>query len=191
MLEHKGTPQLKDAKQTLLPFEPSAKRRKLALSRPKISNEAKKVEIGTRNDDEKESQDEDLIPVSGRLVPDSDANEDDGEIGESQAETYQTDLERTLPPIKTDKEAIAEYETMRALDDEQRDKRLDNGEWVKGNSSIYVDAFTLALDTVLEEESHLFNTAERQIFENWKCLKYEVQYLYAVAIPLLQTLIVR
>ena len=46
-----------------------------------------------------------------------------------------------------------------------------------GRSSIYVDAFNLALDTVLEDEAHLFSRAERCVFEQWKVLGYEAQYL--------------
>lgn len=41
-----------------------------------------------------------------------------------------------------------------------------------------MDAFNLALDTVLEEESHLFDEAETKVFEDWKALSYEAQYLY-------------
>lgn len=51
--------------------------------------------------------------------------------------------------------------------------------WTKGQSSIYVDAFNLALDTVLGHESHLFNEREMQIFKSWRQLGYEAQYLYA------------
>ena len=49
---------------------------------------------------------------------------------------------------------------------------------MRGRSSIYVDAFNLALETVLEEESHLFNEPELAVFDNWKALDYEAQYLY-------------
>lgn len=50
--------------------------------------------------------------------------------------------------------------------------------WVKGQRSIYVDAFNLALDTVLENEAHLFDERERHVFDQWKALGYESQYLY-------------
>ncbi|CAK7222833.1 hypothetical protein SEUCBS140593_005037 [Sporothrix eucalyptigena] len=45
-------------------------------------------------------------------------------------------------------------------------------------SSIYVDAFNIALDTVLEQEEHLFNEQEKAVFAAWRNLDYEAQYLY-------------
>ncbi|CAK7271917.1 hypothetical protein SEPCBS119000_004852 [Sporothrix epigloea] len=45
-------------------------------------------------------------------------------------------------------------------------------------SSIYVDAFNIALDTVLEQEGHLFSEKERAVFSAWRGLDYEAQYLY-------------
>lgn len=89
-----------------------------------------------------------------------------------------TNLESTLPPIKNDEEAIAEYELARAADTEQDlQERLHLRTWVRGKSSIYVDAFNLALEMVLDEESHLFDTGELKIFEDWRLLSYEAQYL--------------
>ncbi|KAJ5199481.1 hypothetical protein N7472_004685 [Penicillium cf. griseofulvum] len=89
----------------------------------------------------------------------------------------QTELETSLPAIKTDEDAIEEYETHN--DAELRlHVRLRDGVWQKGRSSIYVDAFNLALETVLDEESHLFNEAEMEIFTQWRGLSYESQYLY-------------
>ena len=110
-------------------------------------------------------------------VPDS---EDEGD-GEEIFPGSQTDLESSLPPVKTDKEAIANYESMRAT--EQADveilkERVGQGKWTKGQSSIYVDAFNLALETVLEDESHLFDEAETALFGYWKSLSYQAQYLY-------------
>jgi Fanconi-associated nuclease 1 len=106
--------------------------------------------------------------------------DDSGEIA-----TSQTEQELSLPPVGTDKEAIAEYETSRMMEErngtEQKDleKRFGNRTWQKGRSSIYVDAFNLTLETVLNEESHLFDEAELAIFKQWKDLIYESQYLYA------------
>ncbi|KAI5786462.1 coiled-coil domain-containing protein MTMR15 [Peziza echinospora] len=45
-------------------------------------------------------------------------------------------------------------------------------------SSLYTDAFELALDTVLAEESHLFDEAEAEIFQRFRSLPYEARYLY-------------
>lgn len=111
-------------------------------------------------------------------IPDSDAEsdpEDDRAII-----MRPTELESALPPVKTDKEAIAEYEAMRA--DEQTEPedlqvRLSQRKWRKGKSSIYVDAFNLALETVLEDEAHLFDEKEMEVFKQWQELEYEAQYL--------------
>ena len=40
-----------------------------------------------------------------------------------------------------------------------------------------MDAFSLALDTVLKDESHLFSSKELAFFDGWKSLDYESQYL--------------
>ncbi|KAK6340669.1 hypothetical protein TWF696_008994 [Orbilia brochopaga] len=45
-------------------------------------------------------------------------------------------------------------------------------------SSIYVDAFNIALDTVLEDESYLFDDSEHEIFQKYRDLDYEAKYLY-------------
>jgi Fanconi-associated nuclease 1 len=119
-------------------------------------------------------------PERTRVVPDSD-DEFGEEEEEEDPETLRrpTDLEIALPQVSTDQEAIAEYEEFRASQNgtEAISTRLDGRDWVKGKSSIYVDAFNLALETVLEEESHLFDEAERALFEYWKTLSYEAQYL--------------
>lgn len=95
---------------------------------------------------------------------------------------HQTAFEDSLPTVATDKEAIEEYEAMRASqtsrdETENTSSRIDTRHWVRGKSSIYVDAFNLALDTVLEDESHLFDVEERSVFEQWRGLSYEAQYL--------------
>ncbi|TGZ79121.1 hypothetical protein EX30DRAFT_365451 [Ascodesmis nigricans] len=45
-------------------------------------------------------------------------------------------------------------------------------------TSIYVDAFNLALDTVLTDESYLFSTDELETFAVYRSLEYQAQYLY-------------
>ncbi|KAK4550301.1 hypothetical protein LTR36_003268 [Oleoguttula mirabilis] len=111
-------------------------------------------------------------------IPDSDAEGDDGVL-ESEAPVRRTDLETALPPVETDKEAIAAYEATRAAEQADSSKeRLDGRKWVRGKSSIYVDAFNLALETVLEDEGHLFDEAEHAVFGEWRELGYEAQYLY-------------
>ena len=88
-------------------------------------------------------------------------------------------LETALPLVATDKEAIAEYEATRSAQNQELGLHGDLGQkkWLPGKSSIYVDAFNLALETVLEDESHLFNAPEMEVFENWRKLDYECQYL--------------
>lgn len=112
-------------------------------------------------------------------IPDSDAESDldDDDQGHAQRPT---ELESALPPVKTDKDAIAEYESMRADESSVPDdlkSRLNQRSWAKGKSSIYVDAFNLALETVLEDEGHLFDEKEIEVFNQWKELEYEAQYL--------------
>ncbi|KAL2375324.1 coiled-coil domain-containing protein MTMR15 [Blastomyces gilchristii SLH14081] len=114
-------------------------------------------------------------------------NDDYGIDNNSSAEDYlpstQTDLETALLPIKTDNEAIANYEISKAqeIKIEKGAKSLQRYEerhWVKGKSSIYVDAFNLALENVLEDEAHLFDETEMAVFNHWRGLPYESQYLY-------------
>lgn len=91
-----------------------------------------------------------------------------------------TAVEDVLPPTQIDDSAIEEYEHKKAsrLDTEGDDAaKKTKSLWIKGRSSIYVDAFNLALDTVLEEESVLFDEKEMEVFQQWKQLDYETQYL--------------
>ncbi|ORY19485.1 VRR-NUC domain-domain-containing protein [Clohesyomyces aquaticus] len=135
-----------------------------------------------------------------RVVPDSeDDDDDDGDIEDGtgmSAVAARTDLESAMPPIMIDAQAIEKYEAFKASQNDDTtdgngnggratgsrvnsvDGRLKDRNWVRGKSSIYVDAFNLALDTVLDEESHLFDAAERDVFEQWWALDYEAQYLY-------------
>ena len=98
-------------------------------------------------------------------------------------------FEDSLPAVATDQQAIEEYEALRASQVSQASQdnadndagspsaRMGSRQWVRGKSSIYVDAFNLALDTVLEDESHLFDRKETCVFEQWRGLSYESQYL--------------
>jgi Fanconi-associated nuclease 1 len=91
-----------------------------------------------------------------------------------------TAIESSLPEVKPEKDAIEEYEAFRASQGEGSEgvaSRFVKREWVKGKSSLYVDAFNLALGTVLEDESHLFDEKERALFNCWDKLSYEAQYL--------------
>lgn len=113
----------------------------------------------------------------------------DGEISvdDEQVPSSQTELESSLPTIEMDNQVIDEYATSRdAKDHAEPDlqQQLWDGKWRKGKSSIYVDAFNLALETVLDEEAHLFDEAEMEVLRQWKELSYESQYLYVRAYTL-------
>jgi Fanconi-associated nuclease 1 len=115
-------------------------------------------------------------------IPDSQEDDFDEESDEHVRFSDQrpTELEIALAPVKTDKEAITEYELMRAAGEvipTNLKERLDTGNWTKGRSSIYVDAFNLALETVLKDEAHLFDEVEIEVFSRWKALDYDTQYL--------------
>ena len=116
------------------------------------------------------------------IVADSDADSQDGDLDEELPCTQRTDLEQALPPVSTDREAIQQYEAMRAAEAASSPDEASQGARYK--SSIYVDAFFLALDTVLEEESHLFNEAEMKVFQQWRKLSYQSQYLFVPSLPI-------
>ena len=135
-------------------------------------------------DDTSESGSAPQSPKFGpREIADSEADSEaeiDNEEDQPPAVAHQTDLESALPPVKTDKEAIEEYEAFKASQNEDNrgiEGRLNERKWIKGKSSIYVDAFNLALQTVLDEESHLFDEVETAVFKAWHELSYEAQYL--------------
>ncbi|KAF7192666.1 Fanconi-associated nuclease 1-like [Pseudocercospora fuligena] len=113
------------------------------------------------------------------IIPDSEDDSEHEDLVE-EPQIRQTDLETALPAIETDKEAIEAYEASRAAEQAELglQERLDGRKWIRGKTSIYVDAFNLALETVLEEESHLFDEAEHDVFKQWRELSYEGQYLY-------------
>ncbi|KAF3046469.1 hypothetical protein E8E12_009847 [Didymella heteroderae] len=113
-------------------------------------------------------------------IADSDA-EDEVTVIDEEPPDIKTDLESALPPIETGQEAIEAYEAFKASQEDKPDgaeERLKDRSWTRGKSSLYVDAFNLALDTVLDEESHLFDEAEAEVFRVWRDLNYEAQYLY-------------
>jgi Fanconi-associated nuclease 1 len=119
---------------------------------------------------------------ANREVPDSDEDDDDRDIKIEgiEEEVRKTDLESALPTVKVDDEAIEAYEAFKASQEGTTDvtgERLEKRAWIRGKSSLYVDAFNLALDTVLEDESHLFDEAETDVFRVWRELSYEAQYL--------------
>lgn len=112
---------------------------------------------------------------------DNGISESDADSGEDERPPPRpTALESALPLVKTDKEAIAEYEAMKTAEQNNPgglQDRLEKRSWTRGKCSIYVDAFNLALETVLEDERHLFNEKEIDVFKHWTGLEYEAQYL--------------
>ncbi|PQE22763.1 coiled-coil domain-containing mtmr15 protein [Rutstroemia sp. NJR-2017a BVV2] len=140
------------------------------------------------------SDDEDGLSVTSRNhspvrrptrseIPDSDDDDDDDNDVELEDNIPPriTELESALPQVNTDKEAIEKYEAMRAaegtdLPDDLK-SRLVQRTWTRGKSSIYNDAFNLALETVLEDEGHLFDEKELEVFRQWGDLDYEAQHL--------------
>ncbi|KAK3694098.1 hypothetical protein B0T22DRAFT_61688 [Podospora appendiculata] len=115
------------------------------------------------------------------VVEDSEDDDTENDV----APQRQTALESALPEIKADQDAIEEYEALKLSQDTgEKDTlrdtaaRIDSRKWVRGKSSIYVDAFNLALDTVLQDETHLFDDKEKRVFEQWRHLSYDAQYLY-------------
>ncbi|KAK8233186.1 hypothetical protein IWZ00DRAFT_494113 [Phyllosticta capitalensis] len=102
--------------------------------------------------------------VAPRVIPDSE-DEPDSDAEDEPDHPRQTDIETAAPDITTDESAIEEYEKAKQA----------TGRYT---SSIYVDAFDLALDTVLEEESHLFDDRENKVFRVWRGLDYDAKYLY-------------
>ncbi|OAA49884.1 coiled-coil domain-containing protein MTMR15 [Beauveria brongniartii RCEF 3172] len=94
--------------------------------------------------------------------------------------TRSTDVENALPVTQPDEAALEAYEQYKSSQASVKEEAPDYKKslWTKGRSSIYVDAFNLALDTVLEDESRLFDKRELSVFSQWKALEYEAQYLY-------------
>ncbi|RSL50032.1 hypothetical protein CEP53_008936 [Fusarium sp. AF-6] len=111
---------------------------------------------------------------STKKDPDRDKDQD---VGSPQL----TDFENAMAPTEGGTKAIEEYEAIKSSQASAEDENTTEKaqpRWVKGRSSIYLDAFNLALDTVLEEESHLFDDKENEVFKQWRGLDYEAQYLY-------------
>lgn len=114
-------------------------------------------------------------------IPDSESEGEDELHHPTETEKARvTDVENALPSADNE-DAVKEYE---AIKSSQTNQLNDDGTtaktrpmWIRGRSSIYVDAFNLALDTVLDEESHLFDDKEREVFTQWKELDYEAQFM--------------
>lgn len=136
---------------------------------------AKKVKLEPRTEEVEESDD------SAAAEPQRWKDTDD-DVEAHRDGRRPTDVENALLPAGSDEDAIQEYETFKlsqASDHGEQKQMTETPKpaWVRGQSSIYVDAFNLALDTVLDEESGLFDEKELNVFRQWKHLSYEAQFL--------------
>ncbi|KFZ01035.1 hypothetical protein V501_10264 [Pseudogymnoascus sp. VKM F-4519 (FW-2642)] len=108
----------------------------------------------------------------------------DTDAAESKPDTDgPTELESALPHLDQGKDAIVDYEAIQLFEKDLNiskdlEDNLNSQKLPSGRRSIYVDAFNLALETVLDEESHLFDEREGKVFDEWRGLSYEAQYLY-------------
>ncbi|KAI0176371.1 VRR-NUC domain-containing protein [Hypoxylon sp. FL1284] len=154
-----------------------------------LSKRIKKDQVSDSDQDSDQDLEPDIPPL--KPLPDkwrvdsarSDVGEDETP---HQSETdvdppRRTTIESSLPEVKSEREAFEEYESFRASQgdgDKDAASRFHSRKWVRGKTSLYVDAFNLALGTVLDEESHLFDDKEMYIFDQWHKLSYEAQFLY-------------
>ncbi|KAL2825319.1 hypothetical protein BDW59DRAFT_74170 [Aspergillus cavernicola] len=160
----------------------SVKRRKLSLeaSTPEAKSNSSQA---IRNEIDDSPSDESPGVIAQSTISATSADEGPLKNDEDALPNSQTDLESSLPTVETDSRAIEEYELSQRVEEQDEEElsieqRMRDGKWRKGKSSIYVDAFNLALDTVLAEEAHLFDEAEQEVFRHWRGLSYESQYLY-------------
>lgn len=95
---------------------------------------------------------------------------------------YPSEQEQSRTYPDHSKLAIVDFDKIQSFDKDliipgQFGDCLGSKEQHSSLRSFYVDAFNLALETVLDEESHLFDEKEMMIFDKWKQLNYEAQYL--------------
>lgn len=155
-----------ESSQTGSHYDSASERPPKRLKQDEIRNSESEDSEGSAYEDESQSK-----AVQGKYA---------AENGEAANDADTTAFENVLPPTQTDDDAIKEYEQMKSSQKEAEDDGTTEKTkplWIKGRSSIYVDAFNLALHTVLEEESQLFDEKEMEVFKKWKELNYEAQYL--------------
>jgi Fanconi-associated nuclease 1 len=119
------------------------------------------------------------LQIEDNSLPGVESHSDEGL---SVLDAQPTELESTFPQVDVSSKAVSEYESSFIPTDAVDipvgfKERLKIRKWARGRGSIYVDAFNLALSTVLEEEGHLFVDFEKAIFDQWYQLDYEAQYL--------------
>ncbi|KAL7927582.1 VRR-NUC domain-containing protein [Trichoderma austrokoningii] len=159
--------------------EAQSSERPLLNASPVLERPTKRLKRGEDTDSESEETNELATEHGSRIFVSEEALSD--EKDQRRAKERVTDFENALPPTEASQEAIEEYEALQPSQsnsgEEVPNKKIAPL-WIKGRSSIYVDAFNLTLDTVLEEESSLFGSKELEVFSQWKNLNYESQYLY-------------
>ncbi|KAF2404003.1 hypothetical protein EJ06DRAFT_579902 [Trichodelitschia bisporula] len=87
-------------------------------------------------------------------VSDAEADGDTNLVGDAESAGLKSGLEAVLPDFSPEE-----------VPEETR-------------GGLYLDAFTLALDTVLEDEAHLFDERERGVFEAWRGMGRGARCLY-------------
>jgi Fanconi-associated nuclease 1 len=140
---------------------------------------AKRTKRDEIPDSDSDDPDDEFPEVGGAISTSDDIIIEDHENRELPGKARPTDVENVLPATQDEEEAIIEYENFKLSQSSSQNRTSSKSAplWTKGRSSIYVDAFILALDTVLDDESHLFDDKEMEIFRQWKELDYESQYL--------------
>ncbi|KAK1777317.1 VRR-NUC domain-containing protein [Copromyces sp. CBS 386.78] len=167
------------------PDTPPTKKRRIDQVRQKDETEDDDDSSALKNGEDEDS----FLSAHSRdspLVRDGKTASVDVEDGDATdnapAAHHHTALEDSLPEVKVDDDIIEEYENLKSSQvgdgEVSAEARLKTRKWVRGQSSIYVDAFNLALDTVLQDEAHLFDEKKNCVFDNWRALSYEAQYLY-------------
>lgn len=173
------------------PGAPPTKKRRIDQVKHKAETEDDDSSTALENDDEDEDSFTSAQSRDSPLIRDNKIGSADVEDGDAPDNApmvhHHTALEDSLPEVKVDDDIIEEYEKLKSSQVEEgevsAETRLQTRKWVRGQNSIYVDAFNLTLDTVLQDEAHLFDEKENRVFENWRALSYEAQYLYG---PLLR-----
>ena len=158
------------------------------MKRRKTGEQVKTLGLATPSAASSDSENADLGLSPDTFLSDTDA-------GDSKLDADgPTDLESVLPYLDQGESDIVDYEDMQLFEGDLNKPRdlednISPNKLPSGRRSIYVDAFNLALETVLNEESHLFDEKEGRVFDEWRGLSYEAQYLYEVSSRFLSLLI--
>ncbi|KAI5289450.1 hypothetical protein KEM52_000785, partial [Ascosphaera acerosa] len=147
----------------------------------------KKIEAKTPSNEEPSSQGQPRRRGHATRLVESDDASDGGVTAAVRdiPEAAQSALDLTLPAPQDDTpDRQTEGDDSPAGDDAEDNQRLSPREriarrfWRKGQSSIYVDAFDMTLDEVLESEQYLFDEPELALFDQWRTLSYGARFLY-------------